>query len=627
MNKAVSSKVGSTPWTGDLSSIGVADWNYDRAGHLLERAGFGGTPAEIRRLAALSPSEAVSCLVYYQQSRDPEIPAFKPTGFYPPNWNRRDNIRAFAALQNIRIPGLSSGGFDAIPPTQRNWMMDDARTGVTPEMKRTAKTDKQSVVDAFFFYTFMDRRESERLQSWLADRALKTNRPLQEKLALFWHAHFATGNEKVKDYRKMIGQFEMFLRLGNMNFRDLLVGIAKDPAMLVYLDNNQNIKGHPNENFAREIMELFSLGVGNYTETDIKEAARAFTGWGLNADGTAFENHLNLHDQGVKTFLGHTGNLSGEEVIEIILEQPACSKFLSLKMYSFFVREDISTKFHDELAARLRANKLRIAPFLEELFLSKDFYSPASCGTQIKSPTQLVISTYKKLGLKNAPTCPEFAHSLSTLGQQIFFPPSVKGWDGGKAWINPATIFHRANFIRYLLFPEEAPIRKDPFLEGGRRLFGDEVYNFFLHCAAQNNFRDFPPREACSSSVGSSHHKEIETGRTTTIVSEDYNLFRGVFTAAYKSRAAIPPEPRKVAEFNLSAMLKSEGVTDSCGAVDSLLLRFMRITVTNAQRFELIRFFESLIGGSRIRYSRYTIELELRELLHLILSTPEYQLS
>jgi uncharacterized protein (DUF1800 family) len=407
-------------WVGDLSPIAVGDWNYERAAHLLERAGFGGTPEEIKALAALSPQDAIRRLVRYQDVKDADLPGFVETGIYPtPTWTRQANIIAFAALLQDRL--------DKLPPAQRAFLMDDARTGVTPVDKRIAKTDKQAVVDKFYYWNFADGRETNRVTTWLADRMLRTRRPLQEKLVLFWHGHFATGNDKVHDYRQMMGQFAMLRENANGSLRNLLVGIGKDPAMLVYLDNRQNVKGHPNENFAREILELFSLGVGNYTEKDIKEAARAFTGWGLDSNGFAYVDRPNLHDDGEKTFLGKTGAFKGEDIVDIILQQPACSHFIARKLYRFFGREDFSKEFEDKLAASLAQNKFEIAPFLEQIFLSKDFYGPATYATQIKSPVQLVVSTYKKLGIGSAPTYPNFAALTGGLGQAIFISAQREG--------------------------------------------------------------------------------------------------------------------------------------------------------------------------------------------------------
>ena len=258
---------------------------------------------------------------------------------------------------------------------------------------------------------------------------LKTSRPLQEKLVLFWHGHYATSNEKVRDYRKMMGQFSMLREKANGNLRHLLIIVGKDPAMLIYLDNRQNYKGHPNENFAREVMELFSLGTGNYTEQDIKEVARAFTGWSLDNDGVGFLNRANLHDEGEKTILGRTGKFKGEEAIDILLAQPACAQFISRKLYRFFVRDELSPELAEELATSLRTHKYEIAPFLEQIFLSRDFYSNASYATQIKSPVQLVVSTYKKLGLRLSDVSEVFGDHCRTGTGGLLSPECQRvGW-------------------------------------------------------------------------------------------------------------------------------------------------------------------------------------------------------
>ena len=604
-------------WVGDLSPITSGEWNYDRAAHLLERAGFGGTPDEIKTLAAMTPQEAVRHLVYYQNVKEVQLPPFIETGIYPSkNWSRD---RMGAAFQAILF-----GTLDKLPPEQRRVMMADERTGVTAEDKRTALTDKQAVVDKFYYWRNVDLLETARLETWLADRMLKTNRPLQEKLVLFWHGHFATSNEKIRDYRKMMGQFAMLREQANGNLRDLLIPIGKDPAMLIYLDNRQNYKGHPNENFAREVMELFALGVGNYTEQDIKEAARAFTGWSLDNDGVGFLNRANLHDEGEKTVLGRTGKFTGEDAVDILLAQPACARFIARKLYRFFVREELSPELAEQLAASLRTHKYAIAPFLEQIFLSRDFYSPASYATQIKSPVQLVVSTYKKLGLKEAPTFPRFSAMTAGLGQEIFYPPNVKGWDGGKSWINPATIFQRQNATRYILFPEEVTIVKDANLAGSRRLSGDFIHNQFLEMADRGDYRSFPSTGVVGMAANAEGGAMMETSKLS---GEDFNLFRGVFNAAVRAVAAVPPEPRRTADFSLSKLLRNESVKDSAGAVDNLMRRFLRMPLSGERRQTLIRFIEGQIGGPELDYSRYRLEKDLRELLHLIMSTPEYQLS
>jgi uncharacterized protein (DUF1800 family) len=601
-------------WTGDLSPLPAASWSYDLAAHLLERAGFGGTPEEVQKLAAMTPRDAVRHLVYYQQVEDAALPPFRESGIFPaPDWSPRRNAGAFRHIL--------FGTLDSLPPAQRALLMSPAMTGVTPEDRRTAKTDKQAVVDKFYYWRWVDIREMARAETWLGERMLLTHRPLQEKLVLFWHGHFATSNEKVRDYRKMLGQFAMLREHANGNLRDLLVGIAQDPAMLVYLDNHQNVKGHPNENFAREIFELFSLGVGNYTETDIKEAARAFTGWTLDPGLMKYVNRPDLHDEGTKTVLGTSGHFDGYDLIDVILEQEATARFIGGKLYRFFVREDPGAELENELAVLLRRHEYEIAPFLEQIFLSRDFYSTASSGTQIKSPVHLLISTYRKLGLVEMPTTPDLASMTGGLGQRLFQPPNVKGWDGGRTWINPSTLFQRQNMARYVLFPEEIPVIEDAHLEGSRRLSGDYVHEQFLASAARGDYTSFP--------TGGTMGRMGEGGmdETARLNAEDFNLFRGVFNGVSRAYQRVPPAPRIVPDFRIAALLEKENVTSPASAVDALLRRFMLLPIDAVRRAELVRFAEAQLGGGTIDWGGETVETGLRELLHLILSLPEYQLA
>jgi len=295
-------------WVDDLTPLSPSEWNADRAAHLLERAGFGGTPEEIARLAQMPPAAAVRHLVYYQQVPNIVFPPFDPSGIFPSD--------------------------DFVPPADvGESIRQAARTGqaLGITVARTPGTMwLQPVVEAAFFYLFANNGEMGRVARWFGQRMLTTARPLEEKLALFWHGHFATDNEKVRDYRKLMAQWELFRRLGNGHVRDLLLGISQDPAMLIYLDGQTNVNGHPNENFARELFELFSLGVGHYTERDIQEAARAFTGWGLAHK--QFVKRAALHDDEAKTVFGSTGPFDGEHIIDLLLEHPACAPFLVRKL-------------------------------------------------------------------------------------------------------------------------------------------------------------------------------------------------------------------------------------------------------------------------------------------------------
>src|SRR5439155_3644578 len=358
----------------DLAAITPAEWNYDMAAHLLERAGFGGTPEEIEALAKLTPAEAVRRLVYFQNVDNSHLLPFDPSGVHDP-------------------------GLEPFPPS-RPAVTDQAKEkgeALGIKVKPAGNRRLQSVVNKFFYWLRASVHETNRVGYWWASRMIQTHHPLQEKMALFWHGHYAVNEAKVRDYRKLLQELEIFQAHGTGNFRDLMVAVAQDPAMLSFLDAGVNVKGAPNENFAREIMELFTMGVGNYTEKDIREAARAFTGW--NYVDVDFAVNQDQHDSGQKTFLGRTGNFDGVDIIDIIMAQPVTAKFIAGKIYRFFVREDLSPELQERLGARLRDAHYEIAPLLETIFLAKDFYSPASVGTQIKSPVQLVISTYRKLGL------------------------------------------------------------------------------------------------------------------------------------------------------------------------------------------------------------------------------------
>ncbi len=415
-------------WTNDLSPINQADWNRDRAAHLLERTGFGATPEEINAFAKLSPTQAVRRLVRYQRIPNP-LPAFEHSGAFDSGLEPFATSRP-AATELARDTGQSLG------------------VKVKPEGNRRI----QQVADRYLYWLRASKLESQRIGYWWANRMLTTRRPLEEKMTLFWHGHFATGDEKVRDYRKMLKQNELFRAKATGNFRDLLIGVAKDPAMLAYLDAAVNVKGAPNENFAREIMELFTMGVGNYSEEDIREAARAFTGW--NYRGLEFVVNPAQHDTDVKKVLGRSGNFDGVQVIDIILAQPVTAEFVATKLYRFFVRDEVSPELRVKLGKLLRDSRYEIAPFLETIFTSHDFYSNDSVATHIKSPVELVVSTYRKMGLKEVPGIPDFNELTDAMGQKLMFPPNVAGWANGKSWITPGLLLVRGNFIYDTVFPQ-----------------------------------------------------------------------------------------------------------------------------------------------------------------------------
>src|SRR5262245_52323320 len=287
---------GPAQWANDLTPVGAADWGFDFASHLLERAGFGGTPDEIARLATMSPEAAVASLIEYRTIANDHLAPFERSDVWDPSL-RDFPVSRVAATERAEKTGEAMG----------------------VRIKPAGERRLQPVVDRFFYWLRATVLETRRLAHWWADRMVATNRPLQEKMALFWHGHFATGEEKIRDYRKMEQQLALFHRHAIGSFRELLVDVARGPAMLAYLDAAQNVKGAPNENFAREVMELFTMGVGHYSERDIREAARAFTGW--IDDDLAFKLDADKHDDGQKTFLGRSGNFDGVDISRIILEQ------------------------------------------------------------------------------------------------------------------------------------------------------------------------------------------------------------------------------------------------------------------------------------------------------------------
>lgn len=281
------------------------------------------------------------------------------------------------------------------------------------------------------------------LKAWWLHRMAGTANPVTEKITLFWHNHFATSAVKVQSVPMMVQQNDLFRTLGPGSFRPLLTAIARDPAMLVWLDGNANRKRHPNENFAREVMELFALGIGNYTEHDIQEAARAFSGWHLR-DGRFWFNE-SQHDDTEKTVFGKTGKYDGQAIIDLCLAHPACPRFLAFKLLRTFVTTEPTTAWIETVAALFVKHDLAFAPVLKDVCRLPEFYSDTIRGGIIKSPVELLIGTLRPMSERiRWPAVRELA---AQLGQDVFAPPSVKGWDGGRQWIHATAWVQRWNFL------------------------------------------------------------------------------------------------------------------------------------------------------------------------------------
>ncbi len=282
--------------------------------------------------------------------------------------------------------------------------------------------------------------------SWWIFRMAKTRCPLEEKMTLFWHEHFATSFYKVGNARWMSEQIDTFRKHALGSFRTMLHAMTRDSAMLIWLDGAQNKVGKPNENFAREILELFSMGVGSgYTEKDIQEAARAFTGWAYDFKNQSFYYNAYLHDDGWKTFMGQSGNFHGDDIIDIIVRQPATGKFLVTKLWKFFVSENPPAAEIERLTKIYLSSGFHIGQVVEAILTSPLFYSDAARYAQIKTPAEYVVGVIRTLdapllSIRNLPV------ALSTMGQELLNPPDVSGWPGGRDWINTRTLLARVNF-------------------------------------------------------------------------------------------------------------------------------------------------------------------------------------
>ena len=578
-------------WVEVLDPIKPADWNRARAKHLLNRAGFGGTPEDIDRLSAMAPVEAVRRIIDYEKVENGDLPAFEHSGVYDPTLNVFPPSR---------------------PATTRKAETTGEAIGV--RVKPGGSRRMQPVVDRFFFWLRATALETRRVAGWWADRMVSTDRPLQEKMALFWHGHFATGADKVRDYRKMLVQLELFHQKGTGNFRELLIAVAQDPAMLVFLDAGQNVKGAPNENFGREVMELFTMGVGNYSEHDIREAARAFTGW--TNDDLRFKLDEAKHDAGEKEFLGRRGNFDGVDILNIILDQKVTANFIAGKIYRYFVRDDLSPALQERLGVVLRENDYELKPLLRTIFLSKDFYSEPSVGTRIKAPVDLIVSMCRELGLKRLPGVPDFNGACGELGQVLLNPPTVAGWAQGRSWITPGMLLARGNLARQMLLPDMINFI-DPNLDPGPQI--REVNNRIL--------RGMSVTAATSEENPGTGMADDRAMANVLADKEDFNTRYGSLNGWREAVRKVKPTLRVPAQFGLSNLVLSAQPRTTTEVVDLMLSRFLSISLAEKSRLALIGFLDNELGTPDIGRSETYLEEPLRLLVHLIMSTPEYQLA
>lgn len=291
--------------------------------------------------------------------------------------------------------------------------------------------------------------DASSLAAWWLLRMIKTPCPFLEKVTFFWHGHFATGAEKVMDARAMLRQNQLLRKHALGKFEPFVKDISSDVAMLIYLDSEENRRTRPNENYARELMELFCLGTGNYSERDIKEVARCFTGWEVRRSKFSFNEHH--HDKKTKSFFGVNGNFDGNDAVEIILKQPAAAHFIASKLIRYFVFDDqpISKALAEPIAETLRETEFNIPSAIKQILASNLFFSQHSVARKIKSPVELAVGFLRFF--EGSTNISQLGQRLAELGQRPLYPPNVKGWPGGRSWINASTILARANLIEGIL--------------------------------------------------------------------------------------------------------------------------------------------------------------------------------
>jgi uncharacterized protein (DUF1800 family) len=383
-----------------LTQLAAKEWTLEAAAHLLNRAAFGGSPEEIQKLHAMGHAAAVRSLLHAGEDED-----------------------LFPAPE--------------IDPMRIQRPRDDS---MTPE--EVAERRKIIKVQA--------RERTQETRIWWIQRMASTPYPAREKCVLFWHGHWATSIQKVNDPFLVLQQNQTLRAHAFGPFAPFAKEMSKDPAMIRYLDLNSSKVGHPNENFARELMELFTLGEGHYSEVDIQEAARAFTGYRINPETGGFLFSRKNHDAGAKKIFGKSGAFDGDATVDLIVSRPQCAEFLSAKIWNFYVGEKPAGPLNQVLASEYRASGMQTGNFLERIFLSREFYSSKYRRRQIKSPVQWLIQSCKNLE-RPMPNPKMVQNSLEQLGQVLFAPPNVKGWDGGRAWISSSSLLLRYNLADTLV--------------------------------------------------------------------------------------------------------------------------------------------------------------------------------
>lgn len=501
-----------------FSPIPQARFDSYAAAHLLWRAGFGGTWEEAEALGRLGLKNAVDKLV--------DFPAAEAT---------------------------PEPDFVALPEAVENGLTKAARASA---FKKIREEEGDQIKD---------------LKFWWLSRMLTTARPLEEKMTLFWHSHFASSfNEKIQACYPMWVQNETFRQHALAPFPVLLGKVIRDPAMLVWLDNAESRGERPNENFARELMELFTLGVGNYGESDVKAGARSLTGYTVDRGTWTFHFQPDWHDAGEKTYLKQTGAWNGDDVVRILTGQEACARFMARKYLEFFVYQNPEPDLLDAAAALYRSVGCAPKPFLHALFQSEVFYSAKAMDAIVKSPVVLAIGALKAMRVP-VPEKEVLADALRLMGQDLFFPPDVNGWPGGMAWINSNMLLMRYNFA-----------------------------NFLLNGVSVGDFKMFNRKTAAQ---GERRREFVEHQRDDDVI-------------AWKPRA------------QLRELGVDRGMMTTANVVDYYIRDFLQRKMPTDLHRQFEDFLETDAAGGHRSFSMEDSNFDerVRGLAHLIMSSPDYQL-
>jgi uncharacterized protein (DUF1800 family) len=549
-------------------------WRAEAAAHLALRAGFGQTPDESKKWSEQGLEAMLNHLL--QTPSDNVAP---PEWSYP---TRDEDL-----LQRIRNPAT------------------------TPEEKAQLQRD-------------LNIRKVDHMAdliSWWTQRMVRSPAPLVEKMTLFWHGHFATSADKVSAYRMWL-QNETIRGYALSNFGTLVKAISCDPAMLNWLDLGSSQKEHPNENFARELMELFTLGEGHYTEDDVKAAARCFTGYRVIGPAEQFQFVAGQFDPSDKTFLGKTGPWRGDQAIDIILSQPQCAKFIATKIWRFFVYDDPAPPLIEALGEQLLRCKYELKPFMKIVLSSQEFFSAQAHNSIIKSPVQFLVQGQRTLGLP-VPAGQSLVFIYRQLGQTPFYPPNVKGWDGGKSWINTATLTYRYQLARELVYgvlPEQVGLPKGPSANptpsptpAPNKALATEVSMEEMAMKAMNG-DPASVRVSTEQNVRGPGKDPANTGTPhNTVPAPEKKPEPQVVPPP-----APTPPPRLTTGLPIGRFVSAEDRKDPRRVVEKLSLAIFQATPETA----LLEKFVKVAASNPVPFDDHAI----RELATLMMTTPNYQL-